>query len=503
MTSTDGREVIARTRGVTKQYPGVRALDGVDFTVSAGEVRALLGANGAGKSTLIRMLSGVETPDTGTVELQGTELGDGGVREASRLGVATVFQELSLIPGLSVAENLFLGRWPRAATGIDYRAMYRASEAALRRLDLDIDPRREVASLTLAEQQTVEIARAVREDPRLLVLDEPTSALAAAEVALVLRLVRTIAATGVGVIFVSHRMDEIATVADAITVMRDGQVVAEFDSGRAPTDDVVAAMLGARQRTAAVDRSVVREFGEPRLTVHDLAVAPKLDGVTFELRTGEVLGIAGLLGSGRTELLRAIAGYDRVTGGTVTIGRHTTRRPRAARMKRLGVGLTPENRKRDGVVPELGVDENIVMSDYGRVASRGVLSRSRIAALTGRLRDQLQVKVADLSSPIATLSGGNQQKAVIGRWLHAGSDVLLLDEPTRGVDVEAKAQIYQLMRTIAADGASVVFVSSEIEELPLVCDRVLVLRGGRITDEFRAPDIDLSRLLAASMAATV
>lgn len=502
MTPTDG-EVIARTRGVTKQYPGVLALDDVDFTVRSGEVRALLGANGAGKSTLIRMLAGVEQPDAGTVVLQGEELGGGGVREASRLGVATVFQELSLIPGMSVAENLVLGRWPRGASGIDYRAMHRASSEALAALGLDIDPRREVASLTLAQQQTVEIARALREGPRLLILDEPTSALAAAEVAQVLTTVRAIAATGVGVIFVSHRMDEIATVADAISVMRDGRVVAEFDTGRAPTDQVVEAMLGDRRRTAAVDRSVARRLGETRLVVDALRVPPKVEEVSFELRSGEVLGIAGLLGSGRTELLRAIAGYERVTGGTVTVGGHTTARPHPARMKRLGIGLTPENRKRDGVVPELGVDENIVMSDFGQVSSRGVLSRSAIARRTGELRDRLQVKVADLSAPIAALSGGNQQKAVIGRWLHAGSDVLLLDEPTRGVDVEAKAQIYQLMRAVADQGAAVVFVSSEIEELPLACDRVLVLRAGRITEEFRAPDIDLSRLLAASMAATV
>ncbi len=493
-------DVIAQTRGVSKQYPGVKALDGVDFAVRAGEVRALLGANGAGKSTLIRMLAGVEQPDEGVVLLQGESLGTGGVKAAAARGVATVYQELSLIPGLSVAENLFLGHWPRTRSGIDYAAMRTASRDVLASLGVEIDPRREVASLTLAEQQIVEIARALQEKPRLLILDEPTSALAAAEVALVLQTVRTIAAGGVGVIFVSHRMDEIRTVADAITVMRDGRIVATFDSGTAATEDVVRAMLGARERTAALTARKPREYGPVRLAVRDLAAPPKIVSATFEAHAGEVLGISGLLGSGRTELLRAIAGYDRIRSGTVEVdGRRC--RPRPARMRRLGVGLTPENRKRDGVVLEMGVGENIVMSRYGSVARQGVLSGRRMAVSAGAVRDRLRIKVADLSAPIASLSGGNQQKAVIGRWLHAGSTVLLLDEPTRGVDVEAKAQIYQIMRSVADQGAAVVFVSSEIEELPLACDRVLVLREGRIAAEFAAPDIELSRLLAASMAA--
>jgi simple sugar transport system ATP-binding protein len=496
------REVIAQARGVTKQYPGVLALDDVDFMVHAGEVRALLGANGAGKSTLIRMLAGVEVPDSGAILLQGSELGGGGVRGASERGVATVFQELSLIPGLSVAENLFLGRWPRSSTGIDYRAMYAASDRVLASLGVSIEPSREVASLTLAEQQIVEIARALREEPRLLILDEPTSALAAAEVALVLRTVRTIAESGVGVIFVSHRMDEIRTVADAITVMRDGRVVASFDSGSATTDDVVRAMLGDRERTAALAARTSHDVGDVLLRVEGLRIPPKIASASFEVRAGEVVGIAGLLGSGRTELLRAIAGHDRTESGTVTVNGHATRRPRAARMRRLGVGLTPENRKRDGVILEMGVDENIVMSDYPTVSTRGVLSARKIVARTEGLRDRLQIKVAALSAPVANLSGGNQQKVVIGRWLYAGSSVLLLDEPTRGVDVEAKAQIYRIMRTVADNGAAVVFVSSEIEELPLVCDRVLVLRRGEIAEQFIAPDIDLTKLLAASMAAS-
>ena len=505
MQATNGasREVIAETRSVTKQYPGVLALDGIDFVVRSGEVRALLGANGAGKSTLIRMLAGVEHPDSGQVMLQGHELGDGGVRGAARHGVATVFQELSLIPGLSVAENLFLGRWPRTASGIDYRTMNTESRRVLGSLGIDIEPSREVAALTLAEQQIVEIARAVREDPRLLILDEPTSALAAAEVSLVLTTVRAIAATGVGVIFVSHRMDEIRTVADTITVMRDGRVVADFASGAAETDAVVRAMLGDRERTSLVERRSGGERGAVRLEVEDVAVLPKVVSVSFAVHAGEVVGLAGLLGSGRTELLRAIAGHDRLHAGTVTVDGTRTGRPRPATMRRLGVGLTPENRKRDGVIVEMGVDENIVMADYGAVSSWGVLSRAEISRRTAVLRDRLQIKVADLSASIGNLSGGNQQKAVIGRWLYAGSTVLLLDEPTRGVDVEAKAQIYRLMRAVADEGAAVIFVSSEIEELPLACDRVLVLREGRIADEFTAPDIDLTKLLAATMAASV
>jgi ABC-type sugar transport system ATPase subunit len=293
-------------------------------------------------------------------------------------------------------------------------------------------------------------------------------------------------------------MDEIRQIADTATIMRNGRIVETVSIVGADTARIIELMIGADPEERAVPTRTATD-GEVLLTVRDLTVAPKLSGVSFEGRAGEVLGIAGLLGSGRTELLEAIAGFRPATSGTVAIAGTVVERPTAARMLALGVGMTPEDRKGRGVVPHLGIDENIVMSDFGRVSRAGTLSSGAIAAATRTLADRLSIKAHDLSRPISTLSGGNQQKAVIARWLHADSRVLLLDEPSRGVDVEAKAQIYEIMRAVADTGKLVVFVSSEIEELPLACDRVLVLREGGLREEFRAPDISLPVLLQASM----
>lgn len=492
--------VIVAAHGLSKRYPGVQALRDVDFDVRAGEVRALLGANGAGKSTLIRMLSGVEAPDEGWVELDGTRL-SGGVKEAGRLGVGTVYQELSVIPEMTVAENLYLGHWLRGPAGIDVHAQEVAARRVLDEIGVAIDPGREVASLTLAEQQIVEIARALHSEPKVLILDEPTSALASHEVDLVLQVVRRVAAQGVAVIYVSHRMDEIRQIADTVTVMRDGRHVATTEVAGASTQKIVELMLGEQERARVAYRR--REYGQVRLRVEDLAVPPKLSGVSLEVRAGEIVGLAGLLGAGRTELLQALAGFHAPAAGSVEVNGTRVRRFNPRAIKRLGVGLTPEDRKREGVINELSIAENMVMSDYASVSRRGALRPRRVAGAADDLRLRLGIKIADLDHSIATLSGGNQQKAVIGRWLHAGSSVLLLDEPTRGVDVGSKAQIYDIMRALADDGAAVVFVSSELEELPLVCDRVLVLRGGRLAEEFVAPEITTAALLAAAMTTSI
>ncbi|UGQ09250.1 sugar ABC transporter ATP-binding protein [Yinghuangia sp. ASG 101] len=506
MTHPQAADVAATASGLTKSYPGVLALDDVDFEIRAGEVRALLGRNGAGKSTLIRMLSGVETPDTGEVRIAGQPLGGGGVRRAGELGVATVHQELSLVPEMTVAENLFLGAWPRrGVSGVDYARMRRETAEVLDELRVTVSPDAFVGALPLAEQQLVEIARAVRRRPRLLILDEPTSALAADEAGTVLDAVRRIADSGVAVIYVSHRLDEIRQVARSVTVVRDGRVVDTVDVRDATTAQIVALMLGdtaARQETAPAARAVDRA-GTPLLTVRGLRLPPKLDEVDFDLYAGEVLGIGGLLGSGRSELLRAIAGFDRPASGAFEVDGTAVRRHTAAAMKKLGVGMTPENRKGEGIVPLLGVGENMVMSWFGGVSRHRSISPA-LADRAGReLVERLAVKTPELGTPIVNLSGGNQQKAVIGRWLHARSRILLLDEPTRGVDVEAKAQIYALIRDLADSGAGVVFVSGELEELPLVCDRVLTLHHGRINGEFTGAQITLDNIMAATMAVEV
>ncbi|MFC4561329.1 sugar ABC transporter ATP-binding protein [Nocardiopsis mangrovi] len=495
-----GTKVVARVRGATKSYPGVTALDRADFEIRAGEVRALLGRNGAGKSTLIRLLSGVETPDEGEIEIGGLPLGQGGIRRAAKLGVGTVYQELSLVPELSAAENLYLGSWPKGGGRIDYGAMRAGAEEVFAELGVAISCDTRVGELPLAQQQLVEIARAFRARPRLLILDEPTSALAAAEAEAVLEAVTRVAASGVGVIYVSHRLDEIRRVADTVTVMRDGAVVETVPVRGATTARIVSLMLGHEGGEEAAPRRRTAATGAPLLSVRDLAVPPKVESVSFDLHPGEVLGLGGLMGSGRTELLRALAGFT-PSQGTVEVDGAPVGRPTSRAMRRLGVGITPEDRKGEGVVPLLGVSENMVMTWFGGASRAGTVLPSRVSSIGRDLIGRLSIKAARPDTPIVNLSGGNQQKAVIGRWLHAGSRILLLDEPTRGVDVEAKAQIYGIVRELAEQGAAVLFVSSELEELPLVCDRVLALRAGRLQGEFTGDDITLDNIMAAAMAA--
>jgi sugar transport system ATP-binding protein len=484
----DSREPVARTVAAVRRYPGVLALDHVDFEVRPGEVRALLGKNGAGKSTLIKLLSGVERADAGTVEIAGTALAGGGTREAAALGVATVHQELSLVPQLSVAENYHLGALPRRGGLVRVGAMKDAAEAALTELGVRVDPGTPVGALPVAEQQMVEIARALRSDPRLLILDEPTSSLAAAEVDVVLEAVARIAARDVAIVYVSHRLGEIRQVAETASVMRDGRLVETVDLAGASSQDIVRLMLGSMppEKPRNAPKSTQ---GPVVLSVQGLSVPPKVSDVSFELHEGEILGIAGVLGSGRSELLRAIAGLQRPTAGSLAVrGEQLTRWSVRGMIKR-GIGLTPEERKTDGIVPLLGVDENIVLADRRSVRSGPLLSPGKARKAAERFVGALSIRTPGVGVPIGTLSGGNQQKAVIARWLHRGSRVLLMDEPTRGVDVGAKAQIYDLVRSLAAEGVGIVFVSSELEELPLVCTRVLVLREGSITAELRGPEI--------------
>lgn len=488
--------------GVTKSYVGVTALHDASLDVRAGEVRALLGRNGAGKSTLIRLLSGVEQPDAGTIRLDGVEMGQGSVKRSAELGIQTVHQELSLVPEMTVAENLFLGAWPRVRGGVDYATMRAEAVKVIARLGLSIDPDAPVGTLSLALQQLVEICRALRRDPKVLILDEPTSALAAAEVDVVLDSVVTIARQGVAVIYVSHRLDEIRRIAESATVLRDGEVIGTVPLEGTPTGDMVAMMVGgdyqAEQRPPlrTVDRAAA-----PVLSVRGLSVPPKVEDLSLDLYAGEVLGIAGLMGSGRSELLRAIAGFDAAASGSISLGGRVISPVRPAAMKKLGIGLTPEDRKREAIVPLLGVDENMVLSDYGRVSSVGKISGHAVRSASSSLIDRLAIATASPSTPIVNLSGGNQQKAVIGRWLHADASILLLDEPTRGVDVAAKAGIYRLVRELADAGKSVIFVSGELEELPLVCDRVVAIRGGRVTAEFEGEDVTVDAILSAAMAA--
>jgi simple sugar transport system ATP-binding protein len=495
------RHPLVSIQGCTRQYPGVLALDNATFEVAAGEVRALLGKNGAGKSTLIRLLTGAEIPDRGTVAVDGEELrhtGSSRAQDAFDKGVRVVYQELSLVPGMTLAENLFLGRWPRKAGIIQYSDMEAEASEAMSRLGLDRAPNALVAALSPAERQLLEIARVLLGKPKLVILDEPTSSLAAAEADKVIAAVKRIASEGIAVIYVSHRMNEIRQIAHSATIMRDGRIIDTVDVKGADTREIVRLMLGSEASQAAALENRSQE--KTVLEVRELTLAPKLTAVSFALRAGEVLGIAGLLGSGRTELLQAIMGVRRPDKGSVLVDGKAVQPGQYKRMISSGFGYTPESRKEEGIVPLLGVDENTLATNFASVSKRGILSSKLMADATRKVIERLHIKTARTDTPIGTLSGGNQQKVVIGRWVYANSRVLLLDEPTRGVDVEAKAQIYAIIRQLAAEGRSIVFVSSEIEELPLVCDRVLVLRDGALHEEFKSPNIDQDALMAACIA---
>lgn len=488
---------------LSKTYGSVKALVGVNLTLQAGEVRALLGKNGAGKSTLVNLISGSQRADEGGIlRVAGKDVRWGGPGEARAGGIAVVHQEFSLVPGLSVAENITLGRWPTGRSGlgfIDTRALEANARRALRMLGEELPLWIEVGRLPLAQQQLVEIAKALLDEPRVLILDEPTSALNAREVTALLALIRRLAVQGVAIIYVSHRMKEIPLVADTLTVLRDGREVRTFGVHEASVEKVAGLIAGESKSDATqVEYQDCRDKSVA-LSVRDMRIPDVLRGVSFDLHEGEVLGIAGLLGSGRTELLEAIYGLRRDADGEVYVGGRPARNRRPLSMLARGLGLTPEDRKGSGIVPLLGVGENILLSARGRVLPRFWIKPKREASISQNTIRSLSIVASSAEQEIGTLSGGNQQKAVIGRLLAAKMSVLMLDEPTRGVDVHAKGQLYKLIRELAKRGVSSIFVSSELEELSEVCDRVLVLRDGQVSDEVIGAEATAEKLLALAM----
>ena len=491
--------------GLEKSYAGVQALRGVDFSVAAGEIRALLGKNGAGKSTLVNILCGAETPDAGTLAIAGQTVGMFAPARATALGVATVHQELSLVPELSVAENILLGRWHRHRRWglVDLAGLRREAAGVLAGFGLDIDPAARVRSLSIAQQQMVEIARGLSRSPRVLILDEPTSSLPASEVEMLLQTLRRLAACGVAVIYVSHRMDEIPRIAHSVTVLRDGRHIETRPIVQAPTAEIVRLMTGKTgANVAARPDRIPRLPGRVALEVRGLSTPRKLKSVNLTLRAGEIVGLAGLLGAGRTELMRAIYGLDACSSGHIEIFGETPtdRSPRA--MIRRGVGLAPEDRKKEGLVLALGISKNLVLSALHKVSRHGWLSRQREEHLSRQAATRMSLKAADLLDPVRTLSGGNQQKVVLGRCVNADVKVFLLDEPTRGVDVDAKHQIYALLEDLAEQGTAVLVASSEMEELMLFCDRLLLMKDGAIVAEREVAHTNLAEVMAITMGGT-
>ncbi|GAB3284320.1 sugar ABC transporter ATP-binding protein [Parasphingorhabdus pacifica] len=494
--------------GITKRYGGVLACDQVDLSVRSGEVHALLGENGAGKSTLMRVLSGDVTDHDGTVAVAGRSVSFAKPADAQQAGIAMIHQELDLVPALSVAENLYLGRELRHRWGgLDGRTMAARTTELLRRTGIDLDPTRPVGQLRVGEQQLVTIARALSLNANVLIMDEPTSALSNAEVLRLFSVIDELRRAGTGIVYISHRMDEIGRIADRATVLRDGRRVAEFDARTMTADQAAEAMVGGG----------VREFfpagrgeaGEALLELSGFAVRPRRprvgrrepDGIDLTVRRGEIVGLCGLLGSGRTELLEALFGAGAAGSweGSALLDGQPVRPggPRAA--LKQGVGFVPEDRASSGLVLQHSVLANTVLSVLGRLGAGGWIRRRSELRATEESVQRLKVKLAGPLEPVATLSGGNQQKVVFGRMLLTEPRLLLLDDPTRGVDIGAKAEIYQLLAEIAERGIGILLASSELPELIGVCHRVVVLRAGRSVAEFDATRVGEAELLTAAM----
>ncbi|MFF8281754.1 sugar ABC transporter ATP-binding protein [Streptomyces albus] len=482
---------------ITKSFPGVRALDGVDLDVAEGEVHCLLGQNGAGKSTLIKVLSGAHQPDAGQLTWRDRPVRLPTPVSAMRLGIATIYQELDLVEHVSVAENIFLGH-EIATRGIVRPREARARAAALlaRLGHPEIDPAATVGSLSAAGAQIVSMARALSHDARLIIMDEPSAALDPDEVGNLFRIVESLTADGVSVVYISHRLEEIRRIGDRVSVLKDGRVVArDLPARTTPTDELVARMTGRDVRHVFPGRPGRPPRGEPVLRVEGLAREGEFAPVDLELRPGEIVGLAGLVGSGRSEILETLYGARRPTAGRVLVDGRPLRPGSIPAAVRAGIGLAPEERKSQALLMLESVTRNVTVSCLPRFSRGGWLDRARERAAAHRHTRDLALSPDDPERPVRTFSGGNQQKAVLARWLLRGCRVLLLDEPTRGVDAGARAELYALVRRLADEGVCVLLVSSELPEVLGLADRVLVLREGRVVHEAPARELDEHRVL--------
>ncbi|MET9800582.1 sugar ABC transporter ATP-binding protein [Streptomyces sp. NPDC006368] len=485
--------------GITKSFPGVRALDGVDLEVRSGEVHCLLGQNGAGKSTLIKVLAGAHQPDGGEITWGGAPVTLRSPIAAMRLGIATIYQELDLVEGLSVAENVFLGHEPTAAGFVVRGRRARAATAALlRRLGHpELEPGRPVGELSAAQRQIVSMARALSHDVRLIVMDEPSAALDPDEVENLFRIVTDLTAEGVAVVYISHRLEEIRRIGDRVTVLKDGRAVAGgLPARQTPTRDIVALMTGRSVEYVFPERPVAPAPGRPPvLKVEGLTRAGEFAPVDLELRPGEIVGLAGLVGSGRSEILETVYGARRPTAGRVVVDGRPLRPGSVRAAVRAGLGLAPEERKAQGLLMLESVTRNVSVSSLSRFSRGGWLDRTAERDAARRATRELSLRPDNPDARVRTLSGGNQQKAVLARWLLRGCRVLLLDEPTRGVDVGARAELYAVIRRLADDGLAVLLVSSEVPEVLGLADRVLVLREGHVVHTAPAGELDEHRVL--------
>jgi rhamnose transport system ATP-binding protein len=484
---------------ITKSYAGVRALSGVSFDVCAGEVHALVGENGAGKSTLIKVMTGAVAADSGSLTVAGRPVTMVSPATSRALGIAAIYQHPALFPHLTVAENIAFALEPRAAwRRIDWSGRRRDARELLTRVGADIDADRLVESLSMPEQQLVEIAKAVGSAARVLIMDEPTASLSEPEVDRLFEVVARLKAEQVGIIYISHRLEEILSIADRVTVLRDGSTVATHGRDGLQRSTLINLMIG-RELSAIFPKRTVA-LGDVALELrHVTCESAGVHDVSLEVRRGEIVGLAGLVGSGRSELARTVFGLTPADSGDVLVhGRPVVVRTPAGAID-AGIGYLPEDRKQHGVVPEMAVDENVSLASLGAVARGGLIDRTRERSQAQRYVDQLRIKTASVASEVESLSGGNQQKVALARWLATSPQVLILDEPTQGVDVGSKSEIHALMQELAAGGLAVLMISSELPEILGMSDRVAVMRGGTIAGVLSREDATQERVLAMAL----
>lgn len=489
---------ILKLSNITKTFPGVVALNNVDFLLHEGEICALLGKNGAGKSTLVKILSGVYQPDCGNILVRGKKVRFPNPKVAFKNGISTVYQEMSLIPDLTVGENILLGRWKtKKFIGIpvvDKKRINTIAHESIRKLKVDLPLNALVSELTIAQKQLCEIAKAISFDPAVLILDEPTSALAAEEVSMLHQVVRNLSDQGHSVIYVTHRLQEIPVIADIVSVLRDGENAGTLPISDAPSSKIARMMVGADFSHDQISKPKKLDK-ETLLSVRNMSSKGVFNDISFDVLKGEILGIAGLLGSGRTELMRALIGLDPYDCGILQFEDKLIDRTTIQRMKSYKIDMLPEDRKDFGFVPLFSVRENLSLSCLKRISSFGIINKKKEKRLANQSIDALSIKTASQDTPVYTLSGGNQQKVVLGKCLNILPKLLILDEPTRGIDIQAKEQIYDLLRKLCNEQKiSMIFISSELEEVLLISDRILIMREGELKGEVDPASVDIEKL---------
>lgn len=483
-------ENILEVRGLTKEFAGVRALDNIDFSVRNGEIHALMGENGAGKSTLIKILTGLYKADEGTIIFQGEERKFSSVQNAQKAGISTIYQELNMIPYLTVSENIFLGHYPYNKSGIDWKKMHEDAQKLIDEVGIDIDVKKPLNMYSTAKQQIVSIIRAVNFNSKLLIMDEPTSSLDSHEVEILFEIMDKMKARGVSMIFISHRLDEVYKKCDRITVLKDGHYVGTWDTKELSEYDLLKAMLGKKEIN--LERTLpIRDFSkqEDILEVRHLIRKPYVNDISFKIKKGEILGLAGLLGAGRTETARIIFGCDTPDSGEILVEGKQVRIKSPEDAISAGLAFCTENRREEGIFPDVTVQNNLTICSLNQLSKGGFINARKRKQLSDDYIEKLLIKTPSGEQLIKNLSGGNQQKVILSRWMAIHPKLIILDEPTRGIDVGAKAEIEKLIYDFSNRGISVLFISSEMAELVRNCDRILVLRDGKLMGELTGREI--------------